>query len=483
MSINAARPGRLRPTYEHPSTPVWAGPGGPWTDETLDDILRGDKEQEARVAAVAGGLLAAGVEPGQAIAWQLPNGPNAIALFRAAWRIGAVAAPVHHLAGRADVDALLGRVDPAVFIGPDEPVPTSSPVARGRVGVDPAGLAVALATSGSTGTPKLALHTHRGLVYKARAMADAHRLGPNDCFLLAPPLAHISGLLNGILVTVSGMRTVPMAKWDPVEALEIIERERVTFMVGPPAFFVGLMGAPGFTSRRVRSLRQVSCGGAGVTPAFVRAASATLDCRVKRSYGSTEAPTVTTSTMGDSALRAAETDGRPVGPAELRIVDVDSGHAQEPGETGELWVRGPELFAGYDDPGATEAAFADDGWFRTGDLGVVDAQGWLTIVGRLKDIIIRGGENIAASEVESVLEAHPSVRQAAVVGYPDPRLGERVCAFVEAEPSFDLAACRAWFEARGVTTFKWPERVEVVDALPLLPAGKPDRAALRALIK
>jgi len=148
---------------------------------------------------------------------------------------------------------------------------------------------------------------------------------------------------------------------------------------------------------------------------------------------------------------------------------------------GELWVRGPELFVGYDDPATTAAAFADDGWFRTGDLATLDDEGWLTIVGRMKDVIIRGGENIAAAELEAVLEAHADVRQAAVVGVPDRRLGERVCAFVVARAPFDLAACRRWCEAQGVTKFKWPERVEQLPELPLLPAGKPDRAALRRL--
>jgi len=282
-----------------------------------------------------------------------------------------------------------------------------------------------------------------------------------------------------VLLAASGMRVVPMAKWDAGEALALIERERVTFMIGPPAFFVSLMDAPGFSPSAVASLRQISCGGAGVTPAFVREASSVLGCRVKRTYGSTEAPTVTTSTLDDAAELAATTDGRAVGLVELRIVLAD-GRDAAAGEPGDLWVRGPELFVGYDDPSVTAAAFADGGWFRTGDLGVLDERGWLTVVGRLKDVIIRGGENISPAELEAVLEAHPSVRQAAVIGYPDRRLGERVCAFVVADRSFDLATCRAWCEQQGVTRFKWPERVEVLDALPLLPAGKPDTRALRS---
>jgi acyl-CoA synthetase (AMP-forming)/AMP-acid ligase II len=199
---------------------------------------------------------------------------------------------------------------------------------------------------------------------------------------------------------------------------------------------------------------------------------------VKRTYGSTEAPTIATSGPRDSRRRAAETDGRAIGAVDLRVVDPATGRPLPAGARGELWVQGPELFSGYVDAEQTRAAVTR-GWFRTGDLATLSDDGWCTIVGRIKDVIIRAGENISAAEVEAVLEAHPDVRQAVAVGYPDDRLGERVCAFVLAPAAFDLDACRAWFEARGVARFKTPERVVVVDAFPLLAAGKPDRAALR----
>jgi cyclohexanecarboxylate-CoA ligase len=259
----------------------------------------------------------------------------------------------------------------------------------------------------------------------------------------------------------------------------VIEREHITFMIGPPTFFVALMGAPTFSTERVDSLRLVSSGGAGVTPSFVDEASARLGALVKRTYGSTEAPTITTSMVGDPPERARSTDGRATGAARLRVTDPSTGREQPAGETGELWLRGPELFAGYADPAQTAEA-VERGWFRTGDLATVDPEGWLTIVGRIKDIIIRGGENIAAVEVEGILESHPEVRHAVAVGYPDDRLGERVCVFVVASRPFDLEQCRAWFEERGIAKFKTPERVVQVDDLPTLGPGKPDRAALRA---
>jgi cyclohexanecarboxylate-CoA ligase len=189
---------------------------------------------------------------------------------------------------------------------------------------------------------------------------------------------------------------------------------------------------------------------------------------------------VASGAVDDDPATTARTDGRAVGGAELRVVDPLSGSDAPPGETGELWVRGPELCCGYLDPAATAAAFTDDGWFRTGDLATLDPAGRITVTGRLGDVIIRGGENIAAAEVASHLEAHPRIRQAVVVGYADDLMGERVCAFVVADGALDVAACREWFEQRGVARYKAPEQVVRVDELPVLPTGKPDRAALRA---
>ena len=498
----------LKPTYRHPEARAYRAPGGPWDTPSLDHLvteaarrapreLLVDDSAEVRldgaaltaaVAGLAGGLRAAGVRRGDVVAWQAPNWWESVVLFRACWRIGAVAGPIHHLAGPTDVDRMLDILEPKLFLGSREVRGDGARFTKLLDGAKPvhesaaraSDIAVVLFTSGSTGGPKAALHTQRGLAYKAQVMMRAHALSPSDSVLMPAPLAHISGLLNAVLVAgVVPMRAQVMPRWDPDGALEIIQRERVTFMIGPPTFFVGLMGAPSFTSARVASLRLVSSGGAGVTPAFVEEASERLGAVVKRTYGSTEAPTITTSMATDPLERARETDGRVTSAARLRVSDPELGVALGAGEPGELWLRGPELFVGYSDPVATRDAIAH-GWFRTGDLATVDADGWLTIVGRIKDIIIRGGENIAAAEVERTLEAHPDVRHAVAVGYPDDRLGERVCAFVVAAPEFDLDACRSWFAREGVARYKTPERIIHVDELPVLGPGKPDRAALRA---
>lgn len=498
---------RLKATYTHPEARAYRAEGGAWDLPSLDalvtDAARASsgalladdttgtrldgRELEARVAALAGGLRAAGVRRGDVVAWQAPNWHEVVLLYRACWRLGAIAGPIHHLAGGSEVGAMLEVLNPTVWLPTDEIrgasarlttlLDSATPVTRSEA--RPTDLAAVLFTSGSTGGPKAALHTQRGLAYKAKVMARTHGLEAADSVLMPAPLAHVSGLLNAVLVAgVVPMCAHLMANWDPDAAIGTIERERITFMIGPPTFFVSLMDASTFSTERVASLRLVSSGGAGVTPAFVEEASQRLDCLVKRTYGSTEAPTVTTSAAADPVERARETDGRSTGTVRLRVTDPDTGHERPHGQPGELWLRGPELFVGYADAEQTRAAISR-GWFRTGDLATVDEDGWLTIVGRIKDVIIRGGENISAGEVEAVLERHPDVRQAVAVGYPDDRLGERVCAFVVASRPFDLDTCRDWFERSGVARYKTPERVIQLDELPLLAAGKADRGALR----
>jgi cyclohexanecarboxylate-CoA ligase len=487
--------GSLRPTFRPTRAAWYRRPGGPWDGGSLDaalsagdggGVVEGSLRLTAgqmleRVAEVAGALRQSGVRRGDVVAWQLPNGWEPHALYRACWRLGAIAAPVHHAAGPEDRARALSQISPRVVVSSVSSLPPGPPVPLPASAGRPSDLAVVLFTAGSTGHPKAVLHTQRGLLAKARTMVGVHALCRDGVVLMPAPASHVSGLLNGVLVPgVAGMRTVWMPRWEPSAAVGLIEAEQVTFMIGPPTFFVTLMQAAGFSPARVRSLRLISSGGAGVTPSFVDEASGAFGALVKRTYGSTEAPTITTSSAGDLPDRARSTDGRATGEAEVRVVDQASGRDQPRGVTGEVWVRGPELFVGYASVSTTREAFARGGWFCTGDLGQLDADGWLTIVGRIKDVIIRGGENISAAEIEAHLEAHPAVQQAAAVGYADDRLGERVCAVVVASERFDLADCRTWFESRGVTRFKWPERVLQLRSMPVLGAGKIDRAALRA---
>lgn len=505
---------RLRATHRQAASSRYLQPGGCWDVPTLDALAaehpvdsaaavadsasRLDADAlSAAVASLAGGLRTAGVARGDAVAWQLPNCTEALALFRACWRLGAVAVPVHHQLGRSEADRLVGVVDPAVVLaGPGlalhhrpgvvtvqsgsqgwEALARSDPVLTGTAtGSD---LAVALFTSGSTGEPKVVLHTHRALSYKASVMVAAHGLDASDIVLMPAPLSHISGLLSGVLIPAAvGMRTILMERWDPDRAIQLVQDEGVTFMIGPPTFFSAMANAASFSSRAVSSMRLISVGSMTTSADFVASTASAFGATVKRTYGSTEAPTVTTSTWSDPPDRARHTDGRTVSAAELSVVDPESGRAVPAGESGELLLRGPELFAGYADQDQTSRSM-HRGWFRTGDLATLDEQGWLTIVGRIKELIIRGGENIVPAEVERVLESHPSIEQAVVVGYPDAQLGERVAACVIATGPFDLDACRNWFVAQGIARFKTPELVVPLDAFPLLSLGKPDREALR----
>ncbi len=494
----------LRATWVPSQARRYRRAGGPWDVPTLDalltanggEIVDGDTrlsaaQADALVAAVAGGLRARGVRRGDVVAWQVPNSLAAAALARACWRLGAVAAPLLHSFGAADVEGALGQVDPRLVL--DVPADALSdpealvallggtPVAARTGPARPSDVALVLFTSGSTGVPKAVLHTQRALSWKASLMTRVHGLGARDAVLVPAPMAHVSGLLNGVLVPgAAGMRAVLVRRFDPAQALTLVGRERISFLAGPPTFFIamGRAMAEGVAAD-VSSLRLVSSGGASVTPAFVEETARTFGCRVKRTYGSTEAPTVTTSTDDDPFDKARDTDGRPVGEVELRVSDPATGARCRTGTPGELWVRGPEMFAGYADAAQTAAVIAHGGWFRTGDLATVDAEGWVRIVGRLKDVIIRGGENISASEVEAALEAHPDVHHAVAVGYPDPLMGERVAAFVESAAPFDLEECRRWFAGRGMATYKTPERVVRLERLPVLGSGKADRAELR----
>jgi cyclohexanecarboxylate-CoA ligase len=275
-----------------------------------------------------------------------------------------------------------------------------------------------------------------------------------------------------------------MDTWDPGRALELMERERIAVMISTPVFMRTMIDHPRFRETDSSSLRLFSLGGAGVAPAMVREGARELDCWCKRTYGSTEYPTLTTGLLGDDPERDATTDGRLIDGAELRIVDPQTLVDVAPGELGELLARGPEMFVGYLDPELDTDSFVEGGWFRTGDLARYDGT-YLTIVDRLKDVIIRGGENVSAQEVEALLVTHPTVAEAACVAAPDPVMGEQVCAFVIASPGEVpvLDALRAHLLEHGLARFKLPSRLEVRDELPRTASGKVQKAPLREEIR
>ncbi len=508
----------------HPAPPEvqqgWRA-AGVWTDETLlDRLAHADAahvavvdcderltiaDLRARSASLAGALADAGVGPGDVVAWQLPNWWEAIVACWAVWSCGAVASPITPTLRSREVGFIVRQTGARVAIVPhafrgtdysellrgaefrgtfievrgDAPLPSGAEPPAPAVGVgDPA---LILWTSGTTADPKGVVHTHQSLRVEADTIARAHDMRPGEPLLLPMPVTHVAGLTYGALLPVtSAITAVLMDVWEPDRALSLVARERVAVMISTPVFMRTMIDHPAFADTDVSSVRLFSLGGAGVAPAMVREGAAAFDCWCKRTYGSTEYPTLTTGRLGDTPDQDATTDGRLIDRAELRIADPETLADVAPGTPGELLVRGPEMFAGYLDRALDTESFVPGGWFRTGDLARYDGT-HLTIVDRLKDVIIRGGENISAQEVEALLVTHPAVSEAACVAAPDAVMGEIVCAYVI--PTGDaptLDDLRDHLVAQGLARFKLPSRLEVRSELPRTASGKVQKAPLRA---
>src|SRR5438876_71289 len=316
-----------------------------------------------------------------------------------------------------------------------------------------------------------------------RFQAELLHPSPDDRSLLQFPLPHLGGIVMFVMLPIAhGSSTVFMESFDPELAVDLIERHRITSAGGPPAVLQAMFGAKNFAPEKVRSVRGSGAGAADVTPELMRQAKERFGgALVHRSYGMTECPMFTSGAPGDPEEKRFGTDGRPVPGCVARVVD-EAGRPLGATLEGELQVYGPQLCVGYLDP-ALNVAFAPDGMLRTGDLAVMDDEGFIRITGRRKDIIIRKGENLSAKGIEDDLAAHPKVADVAVIGVPDAQSGERVCACVVLRPgaeSLTLAEVRAFMEARGVMRQKVPEQLEVLPELPRNATGKVRKDALRA---
>ena len=467
------------------------------------------------VERVAGHIAALGVSAGDVVSWQLPNWWEAAVVHHAALRIGAVPNPLNMIFRGRELRFVLAEARPRLVVVPrrfrrfdhaalaqrlrQEGLVGHIAVARGQesgcfpleewlsedpVSPAPAPLqrasdvALLLYTSGTTSDPKGVLHSHETLLYEIDSLRGVHRITPADAYLGGSPVTHIAGLVYGLLMPFAlGTRTVLLERWDAGRALELIERERATFQTGAPTFLQTLAGHPDVSRRDLSSFRLFSTGGANIPAEPIREAEAKLGCVVKRAYGSTEVPTLTATSFDDPDDRRLGTDGRAIGAAEMRIVDARGHDTVE----GEIWARSPEVFLGYRNPALDPGAFDEEGWFRTGDLGAVDADGSLRVTGRLKDVIIRGGENVSVKEIEDLLAEHPAVADVAVVGMPDALLGERACAFVAPRrgATLSFAEMVAFLEGREIARQKIPERLEVRARLPKTASGKVQKNALR----
>jgi acyl-CoA synthetase len=495
---------------------------------TLGDV-------DALARRVAAGMRARGVKPGDAIAFQLPNWLEAAATFYAIAYLGAVVVPIVHFYGPKEVAYILKKTRVKALVTADrfgaqdflanldsmrgelpdlewvavvggEPRPGDlrfdELTADGSLAelspVDPSDPALVAYTSGTTSDPKGVVHAHRTIGAEIRQLgsiqpfAGLDQHGKPPALSVAPPsitgapVGHGIGMLAALLMPVHGRRPIHLIDvWDPGRVLQAMLEERCSAGQGATVFLTSLLDHPDFDPvRHVALMPVIGLGGAAV-PAAVGERAERLGITTTRSFGSTEHPSITGCSAEAPREKRLNTDGAPLPGVEIRLVD-DDGHDVELGEPGEIWSRGPDCFVGYTDPVVTKAAFSEDGWFMTGDVGVLDADGFLAITDRKKDIIIRGGENVSAAEVEEILVRMPGVAEVAVVAAPDSRLGEIGCAhfrMLGGAPAPDLAAVRAKLEHAGLARQKWPELVREVDEFPRTPSGKIQKFVLRERLR
>ena len=481
-------------------------------------------EQSARLAA---SLARMGIGVGDVVAYQVPNWAESVTVIAAGFRLGAVMVPIVHFYGAREVEFILresgaralvtvdrfGHVDHLANLagyrnrldglehvvviesgtpGPDLPgavaftdLLDTAPFI-GRPDIDPDAPAMIGYTSGTTADPKGVVHTHRSLIFEIPQLAA---LAPDARPILnASPLAHMTGMLASLLLPVFRHQAIHLTdQWDPQEALRIILEAEVSAGAGATIFLSSLLDAPGFGPEHAARIGNVGLGGAPV-PAAVAERAEALGITVFRSYGSTEHPSITGSRTDEPREKRNRTDGRPMLGVEIRLVDVDldgdvDGAADVgPGVPGEILSRGPDLFAGYTNPALTARSITPDGWYRTGDVGVLDDDGYLTITDRVSDIIIRGGANISAAEIEEALMTMPGVTECAVVAAPDARMGEHALAAIRLRPDApapDLTAVQAHLASTGLPKQKWVEEVRILEEFPRTPSGKIRKFVLR----
>jgi acyl-CoA synthetase (AMP-forming)/AMP-acid ligase II len=355
-----------------------------------------------------------------------------------------------------------------------------------RPSVDPGAVKMLLYTSGTTGRPKGVLHSHNTIARAVECCVRHWDIRAGDAIIMPSPVTHISGYSNGLeLPFLAETRTVLMESWNARDAISLINRHQVMGTVAATPFLVELAAAAREAGDRLSWLRFFACGGAAVPPDVIPNANAAFArARAFRVFGASEAPLVTLGYPAPADERLAATTDGAIVDYDVRIVDNDERDVAT-GEEGEILARGPAMFMGYADKKQTEEAITDDGYFRTGDLGRLTPEGAILITGRKKDLIIRGGENISAKEIEDVLHAHEAVKEAAVVAMPHERLGEGICAYVilKLERSADAAALAAHVGASGLAKQKIPEWFEFVDDFPRTASGKIRKDKLRARIK
>jgi len=495
--------------------------------------------ESRRIAAL---LAASGVRRGEPIAYQMANRAEFVAITVGALLAGAVCCPLmpifrerelsymlshararvlfvmdrHHARHPAEevsaIEAQVPSLETVVVIAADgsdgegrEPMPNGRARylwwerALAKVGGEmpqgpgdapgrsaPSALAQLLFTSGTTGQPKGVLHRADVLTQAARLQADHLGLGADERIFVPSPLAHQTGFLYGMWLALAlGAPQILQESWEPRLALAALGQWRGTFVQAATPFLADLVQAREEMETTPGGLRLFVATGTTVPRALAARARRVLHADVCGAFGTTEGCLATLGSPADPPEKACGTDGRPLAGIEVRTCDED-GRMMPRGAEGQLQTRSPTMFEGYlDRPDWTAQAYTPEGWYRTGDLATIDREGYLHLTGRVKDVVNRGGEKIPVVEIEQLLHEHDAVREVAIVGMPDERLGERACAFIVMRQTrtdhggMDLAAVQAFLDRRRVAKQYWPERVEVVDELPKTPSGKIRKYLLR----
>ncbi|MDX6284583.1 MAG: cyclohexanecarboxylate-CoA ligase [Frankiales bacterium] len=453
-----------------------------------------------RVERVAAGLHAQGVGPGSVVTWQLPTRIESVLIALALARLGAIQNPIIHLYREREVGAVLRASQPQFFVVPGVwrdrdfesmaktlAAELSSPPAVIVVGDDvvPDGDSSTLPappqsgddvrwvyyTSGTTSDPKGVRHTDQTLMAGGRGLAAALDMQPDDIGSMAFPFSHIAGPDYLFMMVAVGHPALLLEAFVPADAVEQFKKHKVTMIGGGTAFYSMFLAEQAKTPKQkpfIPTLRKISGGGAPKPAELFYAVQRDVGVPLCHGYGMTEVPMIAQASPHDTDDQLAHTEGAPVRGIEVRIVKADGAVAAN-GEEGEVRVRGPIVCKGYTDDAATVDGWDDEGWFKTGDLGVLRDDGHVSLTGRLKDVIIRKGENISAKELEELLFTHPKVGDVAVVGLPDAERGELVCAVVEPPEGGDELTFDEMVDhltAAGLMKQKIPERLEVIDKLP-----------------
>ncbi len=472
---------------------------------------------------VAVGLARLGVQKNDVVACQLPNWWQFTVTYLACSRIGAVINPLMHIFRERELNFMLKHGEAKVIIAPKtfrgfdfeqmiRGIQPNLPDLKHIVVVDgqdhnsfeallsgpawelapdapallqahrpgPDDITQLIYTSGTTGEPKGVMHSANTVMANIIPYAQRLQLGAQDVVLMASPMAHQTGFMYGLMMPIMlKARVVLQDIWEPKRAVEVINTDKVSFTMASTPFLTDLTKAVKEHQTPVPTLKTFLCAGAPIPGPLVEQARAALGTKIVSAWGMSENGAVTLIELNDPDERAFTTDGKPLAGVDLKVVDVD-GKTLPAGEAGRLLVRACSNFGGYLKRPHLNGT-DDAGGFDTGDLGRIDAQGYVRITGRSKDVIIRGGENIPVVEIESLLYKHPAVAMAAIVAYPDERLGERACAVVVTKPDqhFDMPTMVAYLKEQKVATQYIPERLEIRPSMPSTPSGKIQKFKLR----